>query len=89
MRSVLQLSRPTRRGNSLIRLAATVVIAILILAGGATVMILNARDLEETLNSQRKPSETGAAQERPEVSAPTVAADALNPKYAGTVLVVF
>jgi len=52
MRCTCQESQPSRRESSVIRLAAAVAITVLILAGGATVMIWNAGDLMETLNSQ-------------------------------------
>ena len=52
MRCSCQLSRPSRRESSVIRLTAAVAVTILLLVGGATVMIWNARDLMETLSWQ-------------------------------------
>jgi hypothetical protein len=51
MRCSCHLSHPPYRGDSAIRLAAAVAIVVLILVGGAIVMILNTRDLMEALVS--------------------------------------
>jgi len=56
MRCDCHLSHPPFRENSAIRQAATVAIVVLILVGGAIVMILNTQDLMETLVSQAGPS---------------------------------
>ena len=89
MRCSCQLSRPSRRESSVIRLTAAVAVTILLLVGGATVMIWNARDLMETLSWQGGPSEAGVTQERPEDPRPGVVAAALSPESDEASLVIF
>jgi hypothetical protein len=82
MLRVRQQYQPLRHGRSPFRFAATVALALLILAGGAAVTVWNTLDVMAELAQQEGRSNTDTAQFRPESTEPSVAAATAGPQDA-------